>query len=306
MISKLVIKAHNPLKIQGVLLMKNKKLKTAAVFFCFIAFCGILVSSLNAEGKINFSIIFIDGPDPGNEGKKMVGQLISILARLTGIKQDTMQGEFFNSIDAAKQNIASNNNSFIMGSLGFYLSNRKALKLVPLATVKILGSDREQFFLIVKKDRYKSLKDLKGKSIYGSVLNEDRRFIKEIILPRDFDISSLKLQPTSRPLTAVRKVAQGEYDAVLLNQMQYQSSKRLSVFKNLEVVYSSRKMPTLGLMMVDTPETRSKKDKLVVAVTKMCSRDEGKEVCRNFGIDGFEACNAEQLKEEITRFEGTN
>ena len=178
------------------------------------------------------------------------------------------------------------------------------MKLVPLATVKLQGNDKEQFYCIVKKGSYSSLADLKGKVLAGNVLYEDKKFINAMIFNKELDVSSyFILKPTPRPLSAVRKLTQGQYDAVLLNHIQYHSLEKLDLFKKISVVHRSPKMPALGLMMVQTDRNASVKDKIVKAVTRMCSQEDTKAACKNFGIDGFAALEPGALNNEITKYE---
>jgi len=112
------------------------------------------------------------------------------------------------------------------------------------------------------------------------------------------------LKPSSRPLSAVRKLTSGQVDAVLLNHMQYTSLKNLDVFSKIEVLYQSPQMPALGLMMANTKTNNAAKEKIVNAVTRMCNQADTKDACKNFGIDGFNKLEVGTLKDEITKYEG--
>ncbi len=286
--------------------MDSKKfLALITLIMCTIFFYPFHSTGYCAE-KINFAVIFLGGPDTGEEGEKIISQFMASLTKLTGMKKDSLQGKYFNDITEAKTCIKQNKNTYIMGSLGFYLANKKAMNLSPLAVVKIGGDDREQYNLIVKKGSYKSLKQLKGKILAGNVLYEDTKFINKIIFDNKIDITKhFQLKPSSRPLSAVRKLTSGQFDAVLLNNMQYNSLKNLDVFSKIDVIYQSSKMPALGLMMTNTKTNIAAKAKIVNAVTRMCNQADTKEACKNFGIDGFSKLEAETLKNEITKYEGT-
>ncbi len=286
--------------------MDSKKFLTFVILImCAIFFFPFYSIGYGAE-KINFAVIFLGGPDTGEEGQKIISQFMTSLTKLTAMKKNSLQGKYFNNIADAKSYIKQNKNTYIMGSLGFYLANKKPMNLAPLAVVKIGGDDKEQYDLIVKKGSYKSLKQLKGKILAGNVLYEDTKFINRIIFDNKIDITKhFQLKPSSRPLSAVRKLTSGQFDAVLLNNMQYNSLKNLDVFNKIEVIYQSSQMPALGLMMTNTKTNNAAKDKIVNAVTRMCNQADTKEACKNFGIDGFSKLEAETLKNEITKYEGT-
>jgi hypothetical protein len=285
--------------------MNTKKLKALMIVFL----CGLIFAPLNTPGycaeKINFAVIFLGGPDTGAEGEKIINQFMSSLTKLTAMKKDSLQGKYFNNITDAKTYIQENKNSYIMGSIGFYLANKKSMNLSPLAAVRIGGDDQEQYILIVKKGSYNSLKQLKGKVLAGNVIYEDTKFINRLIFENKIDVAKhFQLKPSSRPLSAVRKLTSGQVDAVLLNHMQYNSLKNLDVFSKIEVLYQSPKMPALGLMMTNTKTNAAAKEKIVSAVTRMCNQADTKEACKNFGIDGFEKLDVETIKNEITKYEG--
>ncbi|HOW82407.1 MAG TPA: PhnD/SsuA/transferrin family substrate-binding protein [Spirochaetota bacterium] len=261
-----------------------------------------------AAEKIHFAIVFPGGPDTGPEGDKIITQFLDILTRQTKIKRADVAGQYFNDIAPARAYIQKNRNCFIMGSIGFYLANRTTYNLVPLSLVTSEGKRTEQYYLIVKKGSYKSLADLKGKKISGNVLYEDAKFINNMVFENKINVGSyFVMQPTARPLSAVRKMNTGTVDAVLLTGMQYEALKQIpTTFQKIEVVYKSPEMPRLGFMMAETPATRGVKDEILGAMVKMTSLEEGKKVCNNFGISGFENIQPETLNETIAKYTGSN
>jgi ABC-type phosphate/phosphonate transport system substrate-binding protein len=256
------------------------------------------------EDRISFAVIFLGGPDTGAEGEKIISQFMDSLIKLSGLKKDSLQGKYFNTVDSAKTYIQQNKNSYIMGSIAFYLANRKSMNLDPLAVVKIQGGSREQYYLIANKERYKSLAELKGKVLSGNILYEDKKFINRLIFNNTIDVSEyFKLKPSNRPLSAVKKLIRGEYDAVLLNHLQYNNLKSLAEFSKIQIIHKSPQMPALGLMMISTEKNKSVKNKIVNSVTTMCNQKDTNEACKNFGIDGFEPIRAEALDNEIKKYE---
>jgi ABC-type phosphate/phosphonate transport system substrate-binding protein len=265
--------------------------------------------SLDASpGRINFVIVYPGGPDTGPEGDRIINQFLDILTQQTSLKRSMISGQYLNDMTQAKAHIRNNRNSFIMGSLGFFLSNREAFGLEPLSLVISEGKSTEQFYVIVKKGAHKSLDSLKGKTLGGNVLYEDATFINALIFENKLNVADyFSLQPTARPLSAVRRVTTGLTDAVLLNGMQYESLKKIpTTFDGIEVVYRSAELPRLGFMMVDTEVNRSARKEILGAIVKMTQLEEGKKVCQNFGITGFQTIQPESLNEVITKSAGGN
>lgn len=271
---------------------------------------ALLASGAQAAEKKNDSlgvvIVYLGGPDAGGEGKGLIDQLVVELAKATGLEPGALEGSYFTENAPAVTRLAANPDSFVLGSLGFFLSQRQSTKLVPLARLKSTLNGTERFHILVKKGRYKSLDELKGKQLWGSPLYEDARFIDRIVFSGKLKAAEhFDLKPTSRPLSAVRKLKNEKADAVLLNTVQYESLRRMPLFDELEQVFVSEPMPSLGLMMVDTPKTQAMRQKLVTTLLGLCGTPQGKSVCLNFGITGFDPIEEAVLQPVIAQFEGT-
>ncbi|MGI5863642.1 MAG: phosphate/phosphite/phosphonate ABC transporter substrate-binding protein [Myxococcales bacterium] len=274
-----------------------------------LVLAALLASGAHAaeakKDSLGVVIVYLGGPDAGGEGKSLIDQLVAELVKATGLEPGALEGSYFTENGPAVAQLEANPDSFVLGSLGFFLSQRQGRKLVPLARLKSTLNGTEQFHILVKKGRYKSLDELKGKQLWGSPLYEDPRFIDKVIFSGKLEAAKhFELKPTSRPLSAVRKLQSGKVDAVLLNTVQYESLRRMPLFDEFEQVYVSEPMPSLGLMMVDTPKTRAMKDKLVTTLLGLCGTPQGKSVCRNFGITGFEPIDEAALQPVIKQFEG--
>jgi len=257
------------------------------------------------EPPIGIVVIYLGGPDTGAEGKRLIDELVEHLAGATGLEPASLAGAYFNETKPAVEYLQSHRDAFVLGSLGFYLANRKALSLAPLALLKSQSGDEERNYVLVKKGRYKTLDDLKGKTLTGSPLYEDLGYINRLVFGGKLDAAKhFDLKPTSRPLSAVRKLDKEETDAVLLNSVQLDSLKRMPLFEKLEVIYTAEPRPALGLMVAETTRTKALRDKLLKAVVELCGTPKGQSVCTNFGIAGFEAMKPGALDAAIKDFEG--
>jgi ABC-type phosphate/phosphonate transport system substrate-binding protein len=85
--------------------------------------------------------------------------------------------------------------------------------------------------------------------------------------------------------------------------MQHSSLKALSVADDLEVLHRSPGLPSLGLMMVDTPMTRKHKDTVVKAVSGMCDTEQGKPICTSFGFAGFAPLRPDDLATVVAAYD---
>ena len=279
-------------------------------FFAILGLCfAALLSSATVlpaaepDETIHFAIIFPGGPSPGGEGKQMIDQFIQHLADMASLDRDNIEGQYFNQISTAVDTVKNYNNIYILGSTGFFLAHRADMKLVPLTTLSMGGTDTEKYYVIVKKGAYIDLDGLKGHTLSGNVLYEDVRFINRIIFNGKIDIDTyFKPTPTLRPLSALRKLNTGGVDAVLVNEMQYRALQTMPLFKEIDTVYISQPIPALGLMMNDTAVNNGIRDRVVTAVGQMCAIDEGRDICRNFGLEGFNPIKEGQLSDVLRKY----
>jgi ABC-type amino acid transport substrate-binding protein len=266
---------------------------------------SLILSSgaLAAEEGLKMAIVTPGGPAP-KKVEKYIGQFIGIIAGRMGIGENSVTARYFTEQKAALDYLDKNRNSFIIGSLGFYLSQRETLELIPLARVELAVGPSEHYYLVVKKGAFGELDELKGKTISGSTLYEDPRFLNRIVFNNRVDIGSdFILKPTSRPLSAIRKLLKGKLDGVLLDGIQYKSLKNLPFFDEIAVLYTSPPLPDVGLMMIDTPATRKLKERLLEALLDMGNSKEGAETFKSIGMAGFKLIDPDSLDEVIGKYE---
>ncbi|MBM4373418.1 MAG: hypothetical protein FJ098_17305, partial [Deltaproteobacteria bacterium] len=123
--------------------------------------------------------------------------------------------------------------------LGDFLAAETRLSMIPLVLAKVAGKSTGRYRILVKKGAYGSLDALKGKILLGNLVG-DAAFLSRVILKGALDAAThFVLQQMSRPLKAIRDVAKGKADAVLVDDLQYDSLKQLSVFPDLQVVFTS-------------------------------------------------------------------
>jgi hypothetical protein len=253
---------------------------------------------------VALAIVNPGGPDVGAEGNKLASELASHLAASAGIEPAQIEAAYFNQIAPAVAYLKKHKDAFVLGGLGVFLSQRQAFKLVPLLRLAGKGGGDEEFSVVVRKGRYASLQDLKGKTLLGSVLADDARFVDRFAFGGKLSASAwFKCTPSERPLSALRKLAGDDVDAVLLNRVQLDGLKAMPLFEKLQVIHGSGPVPTVGLMMAATKRTQALRDRIVQSVTKLCGTEKGAPVCQTYGITGFEPVGEDALGEAIKKYE---
>jgi hypothetical protein len=254
--------------------------------------------------KIALAIVNPGGPDAGSEGDKLAAELAAHIGASADIEPAQIEAAYFNALPAAAAYLQKHKDAFVLGGLGVFLAQRQARKLVPLARLVGKSGGDEEFKVVVRKGRYASLEDLRGKELHGSVLADDARFVDRFVFGGKLQASKhFKCKPSERPLSALRKLSADEVDAVLLNRVQFEALSAMPLFEKLQVVHSSGPVPTVGLMMAATPRTQALEDRIVQSVTKLCGTDQGAPVCKTYGITGFEPVAKDALGAAIKKYE---
>ncbi len=256
-------------------------------------------------GKVQVLVIYPGGPDAGGEGQKLLSQFIEMIAKSAGVAPETFAGAYFNEIEPALKSLRANRDAFVMGSLGIYMAHRTEFGLTPLAGARFAGSSDDRVYVLTKKGGPATLDALKGKTLSGNVLYEEPKFLSRVVFGGAVDVAKdFKLEPTQRPLSALRKVTSGTLDAVVINQMQYESLQRLPMFAELQVAFTSPILPSVGLMAVKSAATDKLREPMMKALLGMCESSDGANLCKNFGIVGFKACDEAALTAAVKQYEG--
>ena len=217
------------------------------------------------------------------------------LAQKLGWQDGTWEVKFENQRQAGMKALQEWAPSFAALSLGIFLEQEGAQKLVPLVLARVNGKTTNKYYVLVAKGSAKTLADLQGKTLTGSIL-DDGTFLSKVIFAGTIDATThFKLEQTKRPLRAIRKVAQGQLDAALVDDVQFQSLKGLPLFADLEVIFESADVPNLGMVYLKDRAGNEDIKKFGEALVNMCKDPEGKKMCETFAVEGFEPLPAGAL-----------
>ncbi|MGZ8200945.1 MAG: sterol transporter periplasmic substrate-binding protein BstB, partial [Methylosarcina sp.] len=191
--------------------------------------------------------------------------------------------------DECRKQIAEKKPKFAITSLGLYLELRNQHNLLPVVQPRIKGRTSEHYRVIVQKDKYKSLAELKGKTLGGTVL-EEPSFIGKIVFAGKYDPASFFVLKTSnQAIRALRSLDKGELDAVILNEQQFSGIPSLHLQTPLETVFTSEEVPLMGVVANSATTTEEERARFGKALEEMCIDTEGKKLCDLFGVEAFTA-----------------
>ncbi|MGR8998111.1 MAG: sterol transporter periplasmic substrate-binding protein BstB [Gammaproteobacteria bacterium] len=254
-----------------------------------------LLASFNTIAAPNPEMIVVCYPGGSVNAKDANGAMSSMLRVVERVGQwpeNSFSSLFTAKTDECRKQMAEINPKFAIISLGLYLELRTSHNLVPVVQPKIKGSSSERYRVMVQKDKYKSMEELKGKTLGGTVL-EEQSFIDKIVFAGKYDPASFfVLKASKQAIRALRSLDKGELDAVVLNEQQFGGLPSLHLQTPLEVVFTSEEIPLMGAVAnsaATTPEERAHFGK---ALEEMCPDTEGKKLCDLFGLDSFVAVDA--------------
>ena len=253
-------------------------------------------SQVVSQAEDNLVVVFPGGPKPGSSGQRVIDDFV-------GKIEADLKGSYFNETEKALEFLRDNPNSFVLGSTGFFLQARGELSLEPMLRVILPDEKPEQYFLVSQKGTFSSLADLKGKTVVGTPFHESPEFVERIIFGGEVSADFWTTEATERPLSALRKLTSGDIDAVLLAAPQYYGLAALPLADELDVVFESKPVPSVGMMRVANDATEAKAEEVKDALLSLSKTPEGAEAAKGFGVAGFEEIEEEKVKTLIEQYD---
>ena len=250
---------------------------------------GLLAQFLTSGAVASAPLVvcYPGGPVNEQDAKGAMDAMLRVVERVGQWQANSFTSLFSAKVDECKQLLAANKPSFAITSLGLYLELRDQHNLVPVVQPTINGRVSERYRVVVQQGKFKSLEELKGKSLGGTVL-EEQEFIGRIVFAGKFDPASFfVLKPSKQAIRTLRALDKGEIDAVILNEQQYSGLASLALTTPLEAIYTSEEIPLMGLVADNKTSTPEERARFAKALEGMCTDTEGKKLCTLFGVESF-------------------
>jgi hypothetical protein len=247
-----------------------------------------LLSPLTAPAAPEMLVVcYPGGPVNAKDANGAMSSMLRVVERVGQWPADSFSSRFTTKLEECRKQMSETSPKFAITSLGLYLELHARHHLVPLIQPRIKGRTSEHYRIIVQKGKFKSLEELKGKTLGGTVLEEEA-FIGRIALAGKYDPAGFfVLKPANQAIRALRALDKGELDAVILNEQQYAALASLSLQNPVEVVFTSVAVPLMGVVANGARTTVEERARFAKALEGMCSDAEGKKLCELFGIDSF-------------------
>jgi len=263
--------------------------KTYLIFIASLLFPIALYAAPDPEMIV---VCYPGGSVNAKDANGAMSSMLRVVERVGQWQENSFSSLFTAKADECRKEMTAKNPKFAITSLGLYLELRSQHNLVPVVQPKIKGSTTERYRVMVQKDKFKSLADLKGKTLGGTVL-EEPAFIGKIVFAGKYDPASFfVLKPSNQAIRALRSLDKGELDAVILNEQQYAGLASLQMKTPLEAIFTSGEIPLMGVVANSVTTTAEEHARFGKALEGMCTDTEGKKLCELFGVEAFTSVDA--------------
>lgn len=243
----------------------------------------------NAAGFTPTAVVvcYPGGPVQAREANGAMESMLRVVERVGQFPPGAYTSHFTAKVAECKKLLSEKKPAFAIASLGLYLELREQYHWMPLVQPKIQGRTSEIYRILIAKGKYKSLDELKGKTLGGTPLEEPLFLERIVFRGRVAPATFFEIKAARQALRALRQLAKGELDAVIVNEQQYHALGSLPFANQLEVLFSSDSIPLMGVVADERSTTAEERARFLKAISSMCSDAAGKKLCDLFGVEGF-------------------
>ncbi len=235
--------------------MKIKMKKRILVFLLPLLFFGGWTGNSRA-GNLDFAVI-----QPGQPGSKAEAQPVmdALAAYITGkMGPDiSVKGYYFNRLEPALAFLKGSPPAWAIVQLGVYVQHADEFGMTPMAATRPGGFKKDVWRLMTGGDAVSNWQSLKG-DVSGNMLFE-KKAAACLLFGLPPDRLPFTLLGTFRPLRSIRSAVKGKIAGVVLDRVQYETVKNMSVGKQLNVIQTSRELPTSPVVWLGALNDRAKK-----------------------------------------------
>lgn len=239
----------------------------------------VLASVVQAAGAAPPVTLVICAPGyPGStsEAQPNMDVLAKAVSKATGWAPERVAAQYYETEDAGLARLKKPTPLLAMVPLPFYLAHATELKLTPRAqAVEKDGKPAVTWTLVAKKGRVTSAASLAGFNLVSFAAYAPD-FIRNVALAKWGPLpADVTFTATGQVLSALRKAANGENVAVLLDPSQAASLPTLPFASELEVVATSPPVPAIVVCAVGSSVGTAAATQLLSGLLKLHQTPEG-------------------------------
>lgn len=241
-------------------------------------------------------------PGDTEQAQPTMDEFARAVARAGGWREGRFAAIYHERLEAGLARLAQPDAAVALVPLPFYLEFRERLSLDPLLAALPQTHPTESWSLVAARGALTSPSALAGWSLIGSAGYSDR-FIRRVALggwgalPADVGIEF-----DGRLLSSLRRAAQGERVAVLLDRAQADALGALPFARELEVVATSAPLPASLVCEVGDRMDAAERDRLRAALLGLNDTEPGREVLASLRLERFAAAPTEELRALVRAF----
>ncbi|MCF8129263.1 MAG: phosphate/phosphite/phosphonate ABC transporter substrate-binding protein [Deltaproteobacteria bacterium] len=202
--------------------------------------CWLVIGNAEA-GSLDFVVIQPGQPGTETEARPVMDALARYIQQKMG-SGESLKGVYFNRMEPALAFLNASPPTWGITQLGVYVQHGKGFQMTPVAATRPGGFEKDVWYLMTRKDGPPKWQSLKGE-IQGNMLFE-KRAAACLLFELPVDRLPFTLKGTFRPLRSSRSAAKGKITGVVLDRIQYETVKTMSVGQKIKVVQTSRDLPT--------------------------------------------------------------
>jgi hypothetical protein len=259
-------------------------------------FLASALATATAPTPVTLVICAPGYPGTTKEAQPSMDVLASAVSKAAGWPAARIAAEYHESEDAGLARLKAATPTLALVPLPFFLAHERDLKLKARAqAVEKDGGPSVTWTLVAKKGRVSSASSLKGFTVV-SLAAYAPDFIRKVALvswgtlPADVTFSA-----SGQILSSLRKAANGDAVAVLLDPAQAASLQSLPFSDELEVVTTSRPVPGIVVCTVGSTVPAADASRLVAGLLKMRESPGGKSALDSVRLAKFVVLDGKSL-----------
>lgn len=253
-------------------------------------------------GPRDFLICIPGSPGTTASAESYLAPFFRRLESLAGWPAASISGSYQPSYVGCLRHINTGRPGFAVMSMGVFLENRTTHKLRVIGRVEMFAGAGQRLHLVVKRGTFKSLAELKGKTLVSNHL-EETKFLNRILFGGKLDVTRhFVLRRVTETTKGMRDVARGKADATILNDDELRTMQNRPFGKDLEVIHQSPPLPGAPLVAFEGNATPADVTHLARVMGGMCTGAEGKKLCLSAGIRSMQTATQATFAPMIRAF----
>ena len=236
-------------------------------------------------------LVFCAPGYPGTSGdaQPLVGEFASTLAAAAGWPAGSLTAVYDASEQSDLQRLAAPDAGLAFVPYPFFVQHGAALHMVPIAQADVPPAGVQQRWTLVMKSGHPAPPAALAGMTLISTAGYAQDFVRAVLQTRGTLPADTTITATGQVLSALRRAANGEPVAVLLDQEQTAAMGSLPFASNLQVAATTAPVPVALIVVVDGRVPKARADALQQALLHLSGNPQGAATLGRLRLNGFVA-----------------